>query len=34
MIAETGVTAGIDLRASDSVEFAHHWLFIAAQPIS
>ena len=33
-IAATGVTAGIDLRASaDSVEFAHHWVFIAAQPV-
>jgi ubiquinone/menaquinone biosynthesis C-methylase UbiE len=33
-LAETGVTAGIDLRVSgDSVEFAHHWVLIAAQPI-
>jgi len=32
-IAEAGVTAGIDLRVSaDSVEFVHHWVFIAAQP--
>lgn len=32
-IAEAGVTAGIDLRTSaDSVEFVHHWVFIAAQP--
>jgi ubiquinone/menaquinone biosynthesis C-methylase UbiE len=33
-IAATGVTAGIDLRMSaDSVDFTHHWVFIAAQPI-
>ena len=32
-IAEAGVTAGIDLSVSpDSVEFVHHWVFIAAQP--
>ena len=34
-IADAGITAGIDLRASaDSVEFEHHWAFIAAQPIN
>jgi len=34
-IAETGMSAGIDLRVSaDAVEFAHHWVFIAAQPIA
>jgi len=34
-IAERGVTAGIDLRVSaDSVEFAHRWVFIAAQPVT
>ena len=33
-IAATGVTAGIDLRMStDSVAFAHRWVFITAQPI-
>ena len=33
-IAATGVTAGIDLRVpADSVEFTHHWVFIAAQPV-
>jgi ubiquinone/menaquinone biosynthesis C-methylase UbiE len=33
-IAATDITAGIDLRVSaDSVEFAHHWVFIAAQPV-
>lgn len=32
-LADTGITAGIGLRASaDSVEFEHHWVFIAAQP--
>lgn len=31
--ADVGITAGIGLRASaDSVEFEHHWAFIAAQP--
>jgi ubiquinone/menaquinone biosynthesis C-methylase UbiE len=31
--AGAGITAGIGLRASpDSVEFEHHWVFIAAQP--
>jgi len=34
-IAEAGITAGIDLRASaESVEFVHHWAFIAAQPVA
>ena len=34
-IAEAGITAGIDLRASaDSVEFVHHWAFVAAQPVN
>ena len=34
-IAEAGITAGIHLRASaDSVEFVHHWAFIAAQPVA
>jgi len=34
-IAEAGITAGVNLRASaDSVEFVHHWMFIAAQPIN
>jgi ubiquinone/menaquinone biosynthesis C-methylase UbiE len=34
-IADAGITAGINLRASgDSVEFDHHWAFIAAQPIN
>jgi hypothetical protein len=29
-----GLTAGIGLRPSaDSVEFVHHWLFIAARPV-
>ena len=32
-IAEAGINAGINLRASaDSVEFEHLWMFIAAQP--
>jgi ubiquinone/menaquinone biosynthesis C-methylase UbiE len=32
--ADAGITAGISLRASaDSVEFEHHWVFIAAQPV-
>jgi len=31
-IAETGLTAGINLRRSaDSVGFAHHWMFVVAQ---
>ena len=34
-IADAGITAGIDLRASaDSVEFEHRWAFIAAQPVN
>jgi len=34
-IAEAGITAGINLRAAaDSVEFVHHWVFIAAQPLA
>ena len=34
-MAATGITAGIDLRASsDSVEFAHQCVFIAARPVS
>ena len=33
-IAEAGISAGVDLRApADSVEFVHHWMLIAAQPI-
>jgi hypothetical protein len=32
-IADAGITAGINLRASaDSVEFDHRWALIAAQP--
>jgi ubiquinone/menaquinone biosynthesis C-methylase UbiE len=32
-IAEAGITAGIDLRASaDRVEFVHRWAFVAARP--
>ena len=32
-IAEAGITAGVNLRASaDSVQFVHHWMFVAAQP--
>jgi len=34
-IARAGLAAGIDLRATaDSVEFVHHWAFIAAQPVT
>jgi ubiquinone/menaquinone biosynthesis C-methylase UbiE len=33
-IAQAGITAGVDLRATaDSVEFVHRWAFIAAQPL-
>jgi ubiquinone/menaquinone biosynthesis C-methylase UbiE len=33
-IADAGITAGVKLRrAADSVEFVHHWMFIAAQPL-
>ena len=32
-MADAGITAGVGLRGSaDSVEFVHHWMFIAAQP--
>jgi len=34
-IADAGITAGINLRASgDSVAFDHRWAFIAAQPVN
>lgn len=34
-IADAGITAGINLRAStDSVEFEHHWAFVTAQPVN
>jgi ubiquinone/menaquinone biosynthesis C-methylase UbiE len=34
-IAEAGISAGINLRASaDSVEFEHRWMFVAAQPVA
>jgi len=33
-LAEAGITAGVDLRASaDSVAFVHRWAFIAARPV-
>jgi ubiquinone/menaquinone biosynthesis C-methylase UbiE len=34
-MAEAGITAGVNLRPSpDSVEFVHHWMFVAAQPVN
>ena len=34
-IAETGLTAGVNLRSSsNSVEFTHHWIFVTAQPVN
>jgi len=34
-IAEAGISAGINLRASaDSVAFEHHWAFVVARPVS
>ena len=33
-IAESGLTAGVNLRSSSgSVEFVHHWMFVIAQPV-